>query len=345
MNITFLLPHLKISGGVRIGLNYAHFLAKRGHKVKVVVVSGTAWRRHLANLLQIKPKWFGNLAAEAVRVKDLSENNLPDADIIVSCNWDSAKMFKEYSPRKGAQFNIIMHDERLYHGQREEIEKVYKHPAKKIVISSWLREVMRNDFGVEAELFVAPVDFNLFHRAPVKRNGREIRVLMLDHTYEWKGTKDGLRAFMEVKKEIPNLELILFGVRKENADIPCDKYYYNLPQEKLAWLYSGCDIYLCPSRYEGLGMPAMEAMACGCAIVTFDTGGSRDYAFDGRTAFVAKHGDMADLSKKLFLAASDRRLRKKIAENGYDFIRNNLETWEESADRLEKVFIQSLKEA
>lgn len=54
MKITFLMPHFKIAGGVRIGLNYAQFLAKKGHDVTVVAVSSKFLRRNIVNLLGIK---------------------------------------------------------------------------------------------------------------------------------------------------------------------------------------------------------------------------------------------------------------------------------------------------
>ena len=44
-------------------------------------------------------------------------------------------------------------------------------------------------------------------------------------------------------------------------------------------------------------MPSMEAMACDTALVTFDTGGCRDYARDGETALVARRRDVADLGQ------------------------------------------------
>lgn len=345
MRINFLMPHLKISGGGRIGLNYAHFLAQKGHQVKVVVISKKPWRRHLANLLNFKVCWFRGFAAKVLRVKDLRENNLPDADIIVACAWQMARLMNAYSAKKGVQFQFVMHDERLYHGQREEVEKVYKYPIKKIAISSWIKGILKKDFNIDAELLVTPVDFNLFHSVNVKKSDQEIRVLMLHHTYKWKGIKEGLQAFSSTKKQIPNLKLILFGARKEKIDIPHDEYYYNLSQERLAWLYSKSDIFLCPSWYEGLGMPAMEAMACGCAVVSYDTGGSRDYAFDGKTAFVAKHRNVEDLSNRLLLAVKNKDLRKKIAQEGHKFVHNDIETWEKSVNRLENIFKKTLKNA
>src|SRR5207248_9510983 len=91
------------------------------------------------------------------------------------------------------------------------------------------------------------------------------------------------------------------------------EFHESPAQDRLAALYSSADIYLCPSWDEGLGMPRMEAMACGAALVTYDNGGCRDYARDGETALVARRRDVGDLAVKLELLASDPALRARIA--------------------------------
>ena len=344
MKITFLMPHLNIAGGVRINLNYAHFLAQRGHDVTVVVVSPKAWRRNLVNWLGIKTRWYKGFLPKVLRVKTMEGANIPDADIVVAGFWVGGIFFKDYPKNKGIQYQFVMHDERLYHGNRKEVSAVYNYPSKKLAISSWLKEILKKDFNQDSELFLTPVDFELFNKKDIQKKDNEIRVLMLDHTYEWKGIKEGFEAFNSAKEKVPSLKLIGYGVRNKNSEhLKYDEYHYSIPQKKLAELYSSCDIFLCPSWYEGLGMPAMEAMACGSCVVTFDTGGSRDYAFEGKTAFVAKHRDVKDLTEKLVLAAENKELREKIADEGYRFIHKDIENWEQSTDRLERLFKRMLE--
>jgi glycosyltransferase involved in cell wall biosynthesis len=139
-----------------------------------------------------------------------------------------------------------------------------------------------------------------------------------------------------VKARHPELRLVGFGVKKPRTAVPYDEYHENLPQSRLAWLYSRCPIYLCPSWDEGLGMPSMEAMACGAALVTYDNGGSRDYALDGQTALVARRRDSADLAEKLERLVADPTLCQKLGSVGMAFIRREFD-WERAVSRMEAV--------
>ena len=84
-------------------------------------------------------------------------------------------------------------------------------------------------------------------------------------------------------------------------------------------------------------MPSMEAMACGAALVTYDNGGCRDYALDGRTALVARRRDVADLAERLERLVVDAGLRAKIAREGMAYIKREFD-WERAVNRMEAIF-------
>jgi glycosyltransferase involved in cell wall biosynthesis len=336
VKITFLCPHVRIAGGVRAILTYADRLAANGHEVQVVVPAKGRSRALWRSLRDVKPDWMPGFRARISWVDRWRAAALPDGDAVIATAWQSATTVAAAPARCGRKFYFVQHYESLYHGESEAVDATYRLPLRKVVISTWLRDVMRERFGVEAEILVTPVDPVLFHAVPVTVQTPRPRVLMLHHEYAWKGTADGFEAVARARSRVPALHLVGFGVTAPRTAAAYDEFHANPPQEGLASLYSGCEIYLCPSWDEGLGMPPMEAMACGAALVTYDNGGCRDYARDDETALVARRRDVADLAAKLERLAVDAALRARIAAAGAAFIRDAFD-WKRAVRRLEAI--------
>ena len=195
-----------------------------------------------------------------------------------------------------------------------------------------LTELLSNN---AVAVIVTPVDPALFRPVPVADDGA-VRVLMLFHEYPWKGVAEGIEAFQRVRARHPSAVLVGFGVKPPKRPLPFTEFHENLPQERLSWLYSRCAIYLCPSWDEGLGMPSMEAMACGAALCTYDNGGCRDYAIDGRTGVVAPRRDLDALARGLGRLLEDTGLRRRVAREGQEFVRTRFD-WERATARLEAI--------
>jgi len=334
VKVTFLVPHLRIAGGVRAILTHADRLAARGHEVTLVVPARrrlTAWwRDRLARV----PDWMPALRARIHWVADWSAARLPDGDALIATAWQSADPVAAAPARCGAKFYFIQHDESLYHGLAARVNATYRLPLRKIVISTWLAEIMAARFGTPAEVIVTPVDADLFHPVPTARDGDHLRVLMLHHDYEWKGVADGIAVVTQVRSTHREIRLVGFGTRRPRQSLPYDEFFEDLPQGRLAWLYSRCPIYCCPSWDEGLGMPSMEAMACGAALCTYDNGGCRDYAVDGETALVAARRDVAGLAAALTRLVEDGRLRERLARQGREAIATRFD-WKRATERFE----------
>lgn len=336
MKITFLCPHLRIAGGVRAILTYADLLVGRGHSVDVIVPARRSGRPLWRAREPPRLAWIPDFRARIRLVPEWAPDELPDADAVVATAWQSAPAVAAASSSRGAKFYLVQHYESLYHGEAGLVDATYRLPLQKIVISSWLRDIMRERFAYDAEVLVTPVDRGLFHRVPVTVTGLRPRVLMLHHEYPWKGVADGLEAVARVRADGARLHLVGFGVKAPRAPMPYDEFHANLPQPELASLYSGADIYLCPSWDEGLGMPSMEAMACGAALVTYDNGGSRDYAAEGVTARVARRRDVDDLATKLASLALEPALRARVAAAGRELITTAFD-WDRAVRRMEAI--------
>ncbi|MGC9048456.1 MAG: glycosyltransferase, partial [Caldisphaera sp.] len=81
-----------------------------------------------------------------------------------------------------------------------------------------------------------------------------------------------------------------------------------LNDDILARLYSSSDIFLFTSRAEGFGLPPLEAMACGTAVISTDSKGTRDYMINGYNALVAKTKNPDEIADLLVQALDNKEL-------------------------------------
>jgi glycosyltransferase involved in cell wall biosynthesis len=74
--------------------------------------------------------------------------------------------------------------------------------------------------------------------------------------------------------------------------------------ERIEDVYARAAFLLAPSRREGFGLSALEAMACGLPVVGARAGGLSDLVADGATGFLSTPGDAAALARSLARAAA-----------------------------------------
>jgi glycosyltransferase involved in cell wall biosynthesis len=80
-----------------------------------------------------------------------------------------------------------------------------------------------------------------------------------------------LRAWTAAREVRPELELLVAGERSRQApsSMPGATMLGRVSDAELADLYTAAGCLMFPSRYEGFGLPCLEAMACGCPVAAF----------------------------------------------------------------------------
>jgi glycosyltransferase involved in cell wall biosynthesis len=107
-----------------------------------------------------------------------------------------------------------------------------------------------------------------------------------------------------------------------------------VPDQDLPALYTSADVFAYPSLYEGIGLPVLEAMACGAPVVCSNTSSLPEYA-SGAAELVPPE-DSEAIANSLEAVCTDATLRESLRVRGVE--RAAEYTWERSAQRLLDVY-------
>jgi glycosyltransferase involved in cell wall biosynthesis len=304
---------------------YARRLKARGHKTQTLFPLVPYWFREAdAPLWGLRP-WLGSLRRNLLHrgcspmqpvrgvvemVPWITDAFVPDAEAVVATAWPTAYSVASLSPRKGVGCYLVQHRE-VDSGPATRVDHTYRLPLHRIAGSHFTARLLRRELGVEVEDVVQNAIDVPFWSAGPEAGGPRTGVLMSHHRGPRKGAVDGLSALARVHRERPDVPVRLFGPARSPDVPPWVDYVENPSDEALRALYLGARVFLFPSRYEGFGLPALEAMAAGCALVATRVGGIPDFAVDGVTARLVDAGDIVGLARGVLelLGDADRTSR------------------------------------
>ncbi len=151
-----------------------------------------------------------------------------------------------------------------------------------------------------------PGDF-VAERVMVLTRSADPYILMVSNTYPHKSMETGIQAFGKIMADIPHKLVVIGKPRLGEAEV--EKAMAALPQEgrvvrlqyvmgqDLAALYQGADLFVFPSKYEGFGLPVLEAMSAGVPVVTTREGSIPEVG--GDTVSYAVTGDVDSFASSM----------------------------------------------
>lgn len=355
MRITFLSPRSNLSGGLRVIAIHAQMLHDRGHDVTIV----TPARRQVGAKTQAKT-WAKSLMRgrmperehdngghfdritvpvnEAQRDDFLfDKDDIPDADVLIATWWETAFSAAAMPPRKGRPFYLIQHHEVHDFLPWQISRSTYFLPLEHLVVSNWLARVMADTYD-RSDAVLVPNGVDLSHFSAPPRDKRDHPTVgLLYSTNAIKGTRTLLHAIERIRVDLPKLRVRAFGAEPLSDDLPLppgSDYLCRPEQNQIPALYAGCDLFLCGSTSEGYFLPLLEAMACGCPLVSTDVGAARDLITPGVNGAIVEVGDaraIADHAKQILTApASEWRAMSQASREVA-----TAHTWDNACDRLE----------
>lgn len=150
-----------------------------------------------------------------------------------------------------------------------------------------------------------------------------------------------LKAFNNIKDKIPHKLVLTGGVSWKSKNVHnliesmrdrVIKLGY-VPDEDMPMLYNLADLFVYPSLYEGFGLPLLEAMACGCPVISSNSSSLPEVV--GDAGLMIDPYDVDNLEKVIYEALTNENLRKDMIRKGLD--RAKQFSWEKCAEKTIEV--------
>lgn len=129
------------------------------------------------------------------------------------------------------------------------------------------------------------------------------------------------------------IELTEAGIKKEVV------FTGYLEDNQKAAMINSCDFFISPSLYEGFGLPLLEAMSFGKAVLCSNIPPFKEICKDAACYF--DPSDIDSICKSMAMLINDEQLKARIGQAGK--IRSKLFSWEKMVDEYEKVYEKILK--
>ncbi len=260
MNIIHILPSNKsVCGGIKVHHQLAELEKALGYNSWVAYESA-----------EFFPSWFDHDTSLEVTYKKIVEiiDNKKEWKNTVVIGWEDLNVLRNFPGNKKIAY---IQGESLFNSSLStaEINKFW-------VSSKWNKNHIKIP---DTELIEPFIDFQRFYHDPFQKLNL-LNVLVLRR-------KNGLEKWGEVRNCLSPAALSLL-----NVNFLHDSYEKVYLQELRK---SG--ILFAHSYPEGLGLPALEAMACNVLVIGYSGGGGTDFMRDSENCFLAKDGDAGEVAK------------------------------------------------
>ena len=225
--------------------------------------------------------------------------------------------------------------------------------ARRVVTGSvFARNELAGQYGLDAENI--PVIYNGVAESILERrdntypNRHGRYILAVSSLAPSKNFRRIIQAFRKVNP--PDCRLVIAGFHHRNfGETGLNELIENdsriiltghLSDDDLVGLYKNAELFVFPSIYEGFGLPPLEAMACGCPVISSTAASLPEVC--GEAALYCDPFSVDDIAEKIKLLIGNDELKKEMIARGLN--QADKFTWEKVAERLLEVIEEHVDE-
>ncbi|MFH0859991.1 MAG: glycosyltransferase family 4 protein [Candidatus Altiarchaeota archaeon] len=141
--------------------------------------------------------------------------------------------------------------------------------------------------------------------------------------------RKGIEILLKSAKKL-DAEFVLVGPMQQDClsylpvinKLPNVRWVGPVTNEEMPSYYTGSDVLVIPSYYDYCPNVLLEAMACGCPVISTKLPGIMEYVKNNRTGVLVKPGQVEDLKNSIITLLYDSKLRNELIQNAIYEIRN-----------------------
>jgi phosphatidylinositol alpha-1,6-mannosyltransferase len=164
---------------------------------------------------------------------------------------------------------------------------------------------------------------------------------------------DLIRAMPAIQESHPNTALLLVGEGGERCRLESMaselgirenvRFAGSVEHREIARYLQLSDVFVRPSRSEGLGSAFLEAMACGVPVVGTPVGGIVDFLRDGENGLFCEPNRPETIADTVLRLLNDADLAKRLSHTGRRLVERDY-TWDRVAERIGGIYEELLEE-
>lgn len=332
LNITYVMTWTGICGGSKIILQHANRLSNLGHNINII--------SHYPY-----PNWFkldNKVNFQQIPLDNILCESIPkNSDLIIITYW--REIYEAIEQKIAPVVYFEQGDFHLF--DSENVEKdLFDYIYRQInlapfvfTVSTYAQKKLKEIYNINSYVIHNAVNNEIFF--PLKeKNNKKLEISMIGSpNTEFKRVKDILKALNIIKEKYPDIivNLISPDKPKENFSI-INNLIINPEQIIIGNTLRNSSIYICASMYESFCLPVLEALTCGCAVITTDNGGITDFCEDKFNCLIIEKQNIPDMVSKISILLDNENLRNSLSENAIETSKKF--SWENITNELSKYY-------
>jgi len=301
----------------------------------------------VSEIVRRKLRWVYHSKSNKTRIKRCwlypREAVCREADVVILNNWYLVVGLKKIWDSERGKFLIYHHHyQQLENTTVNDLKDSIYRKSVNLVTSFSTSLQVRKKVDRAPHIIYPGIDRNVFFPKNEQESSRSnLRVGLYRGFENRKGYDLGLEAINRVKKNYQFEVAVIQGSSRYSCPEGF-QVYSELSNVEMGELMRELDIFIFPSLQEGFGLPPLEAMASGCAVISTRVGAVEEYSTHLKDIYIVEPGNVDAIENALTLFIEDykalEKLRIAAAQVGVNWY-----SWEQAALQSQKVIDKSAR--